>query len=220
MNGPCRLRRRPVSFLTSRREVSIAVSGCGGVETLGRHRIRAFVAAGLRINAFLEGNEWGTAGLVPALRKFAADGEYLVTLGGRGHGPGEYANSDGGLVVFTDGRVVLRDPGNGRFTVYGRDGEHVWATEPAELDVRYLVRYRIELEASFQGALDGFRFEFVAEELRRADGWAVERGFARAHVHGEGMNIPRRKYVLLYEQDDNGCCRIAWSITNTDAGPS
>jgi hypothetical protein len=59
---------------------------------------------------------------VPALRKYAADGSYFMTLGGRGGGPGEYRDSDGGLAVLADGRVVLRDPGNARINVYGTDG--------------------------------------------------------------------------------------------------
>lgn len=75
------------------------------------------------------------------------------------------------------------------------------------------------VERSFEAAPDGFRFEFVAEELRRADGWAVERGFTRAWADDDGMEIPRGKYVLLYERNEDGCWRIAWSITNTDEAP-
>lgn len=75
------------------------------------------------------------------------------------------------------------------------------------------------VERSFRAAPDGFRYEFVAEELRRADGWAVERGVTRAHVDDEGVDIPGGKYVLLYELNDDGCWRIAWSITNTDRPP-
>ncbi|UCG86116.1 MAG: hypothetical protein JSW71_19770 [Gemmatimonadota bacterium] len=61
---------------------------------------------------------------VPALRKYASDGRYLATLGRKGGGPGEYARSDpGGLAVLSDGRVLLRDPRNLRFTVYSSDGE-------------------------------------------------------------------------------------------------
>jgi hypothetical protein len=67
---------------------------------------------------------------VPVLREYTPDGQYLRTLGRKGRGPGEYTNSDGGLAVLSDGRVVLRDPGNGRFTVFAPDGEFLvsWPT--------------------------------------------------------------------------------------------
>lgn len=65
-----------------------------------------------------------------------------------------------------------------------------------------------------RSAPEGFRFAFEAKELRVADGWAVERGVTRAGG-GDG-GVPGGKYVLLYERDDEGCWRIAWSITNSD----
>jgi uncharacterized protein (TIGR02246 family) len=57
-------------------------------------------------------------------------------------------------------------------------------------------------------------FAFEAREVRIADGWAVERGVTAA---GEGF--PSGKYVMLYEREEDGCWRIAWSITNSDAPP-
>lgn len=58
---------------------------------------------------------------VPALRTYAPDGRFIATIGRKGGGPGEY-ESDGGVAVLRDGRIVLRDPGNGRFNVYNTDG--------------------------------------------------------------------------------------------------
>ncbi len=59
------------------------------------------------------------------LRKYAADGTYQRTLGREGGGPGEYQQPDGGLAVLPDGRVLLRDPGNARISVFDADGEYL-----------------------------------------------------------------------------------------------
>lgn len=58
------------------------------------------------------------------------------------------------------------------------------------------------------------RFAFEPRDVRIADGWAVERGVTEG---AEGF--PPGKYVMLYEGDEDGCWRIAWSITNSDAPP-
>jgi hypothetical protein len=60
---------------------------------------------------------------VPALRVYNPDGSYRTTFGRGGEGPGEYEQPDGGLNVLSDGRVILRDPGNARLQVFSPDGE-------------------------------------------------------------------------------------------------
>ncbi len=59
------------------------------------------------------------------LRKYAADGTYVATFGRQGGGPGEYQDPDGGLAVLPDGRIVLRDPANARFSVFTPEGEYL-----------------------------------------------------------------------------------------------
>jgi len=56
------------------------------------------------------------------VRRYGADGGYRGTLGRAGSGPGEYQNV-AGLGVLADGRIVLNDFGNGRFTLYTPDGQ-------------------------------------------------------------------------------------------------
>lgn len=70
------------------------------------------------------------------------------------------------------------------------------------------------MESSLAGAPPGFIFEFEATEVRVADVWAVERGITKP-----AGPFPAGKYVMLYERDTDGCWRVAWSITNSDATP-
>jgi hypothetical protein len=59
----------------------------------------------------------------PVLRKYGPDGTFVRAFGRSGRGPGEYSQPDGGLAVLPDGRVVIRDPGNGHLSVFSADGE-------------------------------------------------------------------------------------------------
>lgn len=59
---------------------------------------------------------------VPELRAYGPDGRYLGTVGRPGEGPGEIKGPDGGLTILSDGRILVRDPANGRIQVYGADG--------------------------------------------------------------------------------------------------
>ncbi len=65
---------------------------------------------------------------VPIVRVYAPDGRFLRDIGREGAGPGEYRRPDA-MAVLPDGRILVRDPGNARITVFDSDGaylEHWW----------------------------------------------------------------------------------------------
>ena len=59
---------------------------------------------------------------VPALRRYSPDGTYRGDIGREGGGPGEYRRPRS-LAILHDGRILVRDPGNGRINVYSSEGE-------------------------------------------------------------------------------------------------
>ncbi len=74
------------------------------------------------INVGAGGTIYAVDAQVPELRAYGPDGRFLRTLGRPGEGPGEIKGPDGGLAVLSDGRILLRDPGNARIQVYAPDG--------------------------------------------------------------------------------------------------
>lgn len=63
-------------------------------------------------------------GLGPTVRTFAPDGTYLHDIGRAGEGPGEYLRLDGGIAALPDGGSAIRDPGNGRISLFDARGEY------------------------------------------------------------------------------------------------
>jgi len=61
---------------------------------------------------------------VPVIRAYGPDGKYLRDVGREGGGPGEY-KAPGAIATLADGRLLVRDPGNGRITIYSGDGEYL-----------------------------------------------------------------------------------------------
>lgn len=55
------------------------------------------------------------------VRVFDPSGAWVRTLGRNGEGPGELKQPDA-IAILSDGRVLVRDPGNQRIQVYGADG--------------------------------------------------------------------------------------------------
>lgn len=70
------------------------------------------------------------------------------------------------------------------------------------------------VESSLSRMPSDVRFDFTPREVRMAEGWAVERGVTPA-----SDIFPSGKYAMLYERKSDGCWRIAWAITNSDAPP-
>lgn len=60
---------------------------------------------------------------VPALRIYDSDGNHVETWGRSGEGPGEFNSPDAGLTILSDGRVVVRNRGNGRLEVFSPEGD-------------------------------------------------------------------------------------------------
>ncbi len=59
---------------------------------------------------------------IPAVRVYGPDGAYQRTLGRSGGGPGEFGRPDG-MLMLSDGRLVVRDVGNARLQLFGPDLE-------------------------------------------------------------------------------------------------
>lgn len=79
-----------------------------------------------------DGRMYAVDGQIPALRVYEADGTHRADWGRSGGGPGEFGQVDGGLAVLSDGRVVVRDPGNARMQVFSAEGAalEVWSVVP------------------------------------------------------------------------------------------
>lgn len=98
----------------ARLEERLSIGVADGAEELMLGNIRALALGPDGTIHVLEGT--------PTLKQFSPSGGYLRTIGRLGSGPGEYRRPDGGLAVLSDGRIVVRDPGNGRMATFSSDG--------------------------------------------------------------------------------------------------
>jgi hypothetical protein len=92
----------------------ISIGVADGAEELMLGNVRALAVGRDGTIHVLEGT--------PALKQFSPSGAYIRSIGRLGSGPGEYRRPDGGLAVLNDGRIVVRDPGNGRMATFASDG--------------------------------------------------------------------------------------------------
>lgn len=114
-------------------------------------------------------------GQVPELRAYDANGTYLRTMAGPGEGPGELNSPGGGLAVLTDGRVVVRDPGNQRLQVFSADG--------SETDAWPVVRGGFESSSPLWWDRDDNVYVFVILDME-ADFGDWETGLVRIRSDG------------------------------------
>ena len=61
---------------------------------------------------------------VMKVRMYGPDGSHIRDIGREGGGPGEFEGPDG-MTLLPDGRLLVRDPGNARVSVFAGDGEYL-----------------------------------------------------------------------------------------------
>ena len=110
----------------------------------------------------------------PVLRVYSPDGTWLRDIGREGEGPGEYKRPDSGLAILPDGRVAMRDPGNGRIIFYSPDGEYL-----DYFRIAGSFRTSSPLIADTSGALVTFIITNLGTSV-----FEWERGHARFHADG------------------------------------
>jgi hypothetical protein len=101
-----------------------------------------------------------------ALRRYAADGSYLGTIGRSGSGPGEYRGISG-VAVLADGRIAALDAGNGRYNIYAADG--------TPLDTWTAIRPAVFLDRPLYPAPGGGVYHFEADRAMPASPGAEDR---------------------------------------------
>lgn len=140
----------------------------------------------------------------PFVRAYAPDGTYLRDLGRSGEGPGEINHADG-LAALADGRVLVRDPGNARITVFGPDGDH-----ETEWRIRGSRFTSTPLYVDRAGNVYVFLFEFTDEGARFS--------FVRYAPDGQpGDTLPypeaeRGPRLTAEFNDDGGTSRSTTSV--------
>lgn len=132
------------------------------------------------------GNIYVLDGHGPVIRKYGPDGTYMYDVGREGEGPGEYKRPDSGLVFTPDGRLVLRDPGNGRISIYSPDGD-------------YLDSWPVAGSMNTSNAMIATRANDVLTPVIKNLGASVmewQRGLARYHPDGtvDTLDVPDVDY--------------------------
>lgn len=90
---------------------------------------------------------------VHLVRAYDLDGNHLTDLGAQGQGPGEFERPTG--LAVAPGRLYVRDPRNGRITVFSTDGELVdtWPTEAYYTSLPIVATVTGELLVPYRGGM-------------------------------------------------------------------
>jgi len=144
-----------------------------------------------------EGRMYAYDAHVPVLRVYAPDGTWLHDIGREGEGPGEYKRPDSGLAILPDGRVAMRDPGNGRITLYSPDGEY---------DGFYRIAGSFNTSRPLIADTSGAIVTFIITNLG-ASVFEWERGHSRYHADGtiDTLTMPDLEFeeAMVSAQHEN-----------------
>lgn len=123
------------------------------------------------------------------VRVFDREGSHLVTLGGRGEGPGEF---QGPSAVHFDGlgRVWVVDPALGRYSVFAPDGEHLRVHSRPHGGASLLSYSGVSVR-------DGHGFIDPAPHRDEDRNW--QRVFVRVDTAGEAADTLASVDVIAYE---------------------
>lgn len=143
---------------------------------------------------------------VPVVRKYSSDGTHRLDFGRRGEGPGEIRQPDGGMAVLPDGRVLVRDPGNGRINVFAPDGSPAgsWPVRGGQFTSRplYTDTAGHVYHSAFEFTEGGTEYRLVrfgpdgaALDTLPAPDWEVETPLLEAVVERNGNRSMSRRPV-------------------------
>jgi hypothetical protein len=144
-----------------------------------------------------EGRIYAADTQAAVVRVFSAEGVHVRTIGRRGEGPGEFSEPDLAR-VRSDGRLVVRDQRNARYSVFTREGEFLtsWPTAGGFMT-----------STPFFLDLDGRAYHPTLKNLGAAlSDW--QHGLVRFEPAGtvvDTLDVPSRGYEAPYiEASSNG----------------